>query len=240
MRRESSGSAGSKGLCSRRLAPRSRQRCPSVRPARLAAGSKTVSASTLLRRACSATLAAPAFRGQGRIVTGGKSITIDIYFGSAGDLMTLTQNGDQTINLITNGPSTYLKGNKPFWQSATKDSGAASLFADRWIDMTSDHKDVASMTKDLNKQSVLSQCGGGSSATYLGYATLNGIKAREVRQVSPHETDTYYIENAPTPYILKVAGSPSQKNSGGLVFSDYGVQPETSEPPGAISISSLE
>ena len=154
--------------------------------------------------------------------------------------MTLTQNGDQTINLIVNGPSTYMKGNKPFWQSTTKSSGAAALLADRWIDMTSDHKDVAGMTKDLNKQSILSQCGSGLPATYLGHATVNGIKARTLQQISPEESDTYYIENAPTPYILKVEGSPSKKNSGGLLFSDYGVQPAISAPPGATPISALE
>jgi hypothetical protein len=206
----------------------------------LAASSKSVSASTLLDQACTATLAAPAFRGQGQINLEGKPIKIDFYFGSAGDLMTLTQHGDQTINLIINGPSTYVKGNEPFWQSATKDSGATSLLANRWIDMTSDRKDVASVTKDLNKKTVLSQCGRGASATYVGYATVNGIKVRKVHQASGQESDTYYIENGSTPYILKVAGSSSQRNSGGLVFGDYGVQPETSEPPDAIPISKFE
>jgi len=201
---------------------------------------ESVSAPTLLNHACSTTLAAPAFRGQGQITTGGKAINLDMYFGSAGDLMTVTQNGDQTINVIINGLSTYVKGNQPFWLSVTKDSGAASLLADRWIDMTSDHKDVAGMTKDLTKRALLSQCGRGSSATYVGHATVNGIKVSEVHLATSQESDTYYIENGPTPYILNVTGSPSQKDSGGLVFSDYGVQPDTSEPPGAIPISKLQ
>jgi hypothetical protein len=145
-----------------------------------AADSKSLSAPTLLNHACSTTLAAPAFRGQGRITTGGKAINLDTYFASAGDLMTVTQNEDQTIDLIINGPSTYMKDNKPFWLSVTKDSGATSLLADRWIDMTSDHKDVASMTKDLTKKALLSQCGRGSSATYVGHATVNGIKVSKV------------------------------------------------------------
>jgi hypothetical protein len=206
----------------------------------LAADSKNVSASTLLNHACHDALAAPALRGKGQVTTGGKTINIDFYFGSAGDLLTVTQNGDQTLHVIVNGPSTYLKGNKPFWLSATKDSGVASLLADRWIDMTSDRKDVADITKDLTKKSLLSQCGRGSPATYVGHATVNGIRMSKVHQAASGESNTYYIENGTTPYILKIAGSPSQKDSGGLVFSDYGVQPEASEPPGATPISELE
>jgi hypothetical protein len=205
-------------------------------PSALAAGSKHVSASTLLNQACSATLAAPAFRAQGHAHVDGTAASVDIYFGSAGTLMTLTQHGDQTISMIMNGPSTYVKGNQPFWQSVTNDSGATSLLAGRWIDMTSDRKDVASMTKDLDKKALLSQCGKGGSATYVGHATVNGIKVNKVHQASSSESDTYYIENGSTPYILRATSSPSQQNSGDLVFSDYGVQPDTSAPAGAIPI----
>jgi hypothetical protein len=202
----------------------------------LAAGSKHVSASTLLSQACRTTLAAPAFRAQGHAEIDGTAASVDIYFGFAGTLMTLTQHGDQTISMIMHGPSTYVKGDQPFWQSVTKDSGATSLLAGRWIDMTSDQKDVASMTKDLDKKALLSQCGKGGSATYVGHATVNGIKVNKVHQSSSSESDTYYVENGSTPYIVRVTASPSQKNSGDLVMSDYGVQPDTSAPSGAIPI----
>jgi hypothetical protein len=203
----------------------------------LAAGSKPTSASRLLSAACRTTLAAPAVRAHGHLTTNGQAITMSVYFGSAGDLMTLTQNGNQTFSAIVDGPSTYIKGNRPFWQAATNSSSAASALAGRWIDMTADQKNAASITKNLNKQSLLSQCGLGGSATNVGHATVNGIKVTKVHQNGQGESNTYYIENGPTPYILRVTGSQSQKNSGDLVFADYGVQPDTAAPPGAVPIS---
>ena len=59
----------------------------------LAAGSHRVSASTLLRNACKASFAASAFRVQGHFISGGKAMSLDVYFGFAGDLMTATQKG---------------------------------------------------------------------------------------------------------------------------------------------------
>ena len=52
----------------------------------LAAGSHRVSASTLLRNACKASFAAAAFRIQGHLTSGGKAMSLDVYFGTAGDL----------------------------------------------------------------------------------------------------------------------------------------------------------
>ncbi len=82
-----------------------------------AAATSHESAPQLLRAACSATLAAPAFRAQGHVTTGGSSVKVDVYFGSGGELLTLTQHGNQTFEAIQNGPSTYIKGNGPFWRS---------------------------------------------------------------------------------------------------------------------------
>jgi hypothetical protein len=201
----------------------------------LAASSSHVSASTLLRNACKASFSAPAFRVQGHITQGGTPMSLDISFGSAGELVKVTQKGDQTVNAIVSGPSTYFKANRSFWQANTGSSAAASQFAGRWIDMTSDKKDATSFTKDLNKKTLFSQCGAVGSATYTGNAVLNGVKAYKV-----HEGGyTGYIENGPTPYILRVTAGPGQKNSGDLVFSNYGVQPDTTPPSGAIPISQL-
>jgi hypothetical protein len=134
-----------------------------------------------------------------------------------------------------NGPSTYFKANRSFWQSITKNSTAASFLADRWVDLTSDKKVAASFTKDLNRRSLLSQCGGVATATYAGNAIVNGVKAYKVRGGG----DTGYVENGPTPYILRIIAGPGQKYSGDVVFSDYGVQPVTAAPPGAVPISAL-
>jgi hypothetical protein len=208
----------------------------------LAGGSKSVSASTLLTHACSDTLAASAFDVQGQVKGGGSGpLSINLHFGSAGNVMTLTENGDETVNIITNGTSAYMKGNHAFWQTevSARDSGVASLLAGRWIDVTSDKKDFSSLSKQLSKKNLLSQCGGGGSASYVGHATINGIKVTKVHELANQESDTYYVEGGSTSYILRVTGSASQKKSGDLVLSDYGLQPDTSEPPGTIPISSL-
>jgi hypothetical protein len=106
--------------------------------------------------------------------------------------------------------------------------------------MTSDKKAAASFTQDVNKDSILSQCGSGSSATYTGRATVNGTAVTKIHQDSSHESNTYYVERGTTPYILKVAGSPTAKQTGDLVFGDYGVQPDTAAPAGATPISQFE
>jgi hypothetical protein len=204
-----------------------------------AAATSRESAPQLLRAACSATLAAPAFRAQGHVTTGGSSVKVDVYFGSGGELLTLTQHGNQTFEAIQNGPATYIKGNGPFWRS-TGGGGAASLLANHWIDMTSDKKDAASFTKEVSKGSILSQCGGGGSATYAGKATVNGTKVTKIHQDSSNESNTYYVEGGATPYVLRIAGDPSEKQTGDLAFSDYGVQPDTAAPAGAIPISQFE
>ena len=202
-----------------------------------AASSKHVTAPALLKDACNATLAAPAFRAQGQISQRSRAMSVDAYFGSGGALLSVTQHGDQTFNVITNGHSTYMKANQPFWQSVTKNSGAAALGADRWFDVTSDKKDFADFAKSVNKKALLSTCGKGWSIAYVGTATVNGLKAIKIHETASQESDTYYIESGATPYILRFTGSPSQKNNGDLVFSDYGVQPDTSAPPGAIPFS---
>jgi hypothetical protein len=204
-----------------------------------AAATSHESARQLLHAACSATLAASAFRAQGHVTTGGSTVELDVYFGSGGELLTLTQHGNQTFHAIQNGPATYIKGNGPFWRS-TGGGGAASLLANRWIDMTSDKKDAASFTQEVSKSSVLSQCGGGSAATYAGTATLNGTKVTKIHQDSNHESNTYYVEAGPTHYIVKIAGDPSEKETGDLVFGSYGVQPDTTAPAGAIPISQFQ
>lgn len=206
----------------------------------LAAGSNHGSASTLLGDACGDTLAASAFRAHGHVTSGGTSMTIDVYFGSAGGLLTITQHGDQTARAILNGRSTYFEGNRPFWQSITNSRRAASFLTSRWIDMTSDTKDTAGITKNFNKTQLLSQCGQGRTATYAGSATVNGVKTVKVHQVSGRESDTYYIEKSQTPYVVRVSGSTHQKDTGDFVFSDYGVQPNTAAPPGAVPISQFQ
>ncbi|HSZ37616.1 MAG TPA: hypothetical protein VK773_11040 [Acidimicrobiales bacterium] len=209
-------------------------------PDALAAGASHVPATTLLHNACTATLGASAVHAHGQVSTGGKSMTLDVYWGSGGDLITLTQGADQTVHAIVDGPSTYFEGNHAFWQSVTNSSGTASLLSDRWIDMTSDTKDAASLTQSVNKTSILKQCGQGWSTSYVGSGTVNGVKAKKVHQDSNKESNTYYIENGSTPYILRVTGSPSQKDSGNLLFSGFGVQPNIAAPPNAIPISQFE
>lgn len=209
----------------------------------LAGSSKSVSASTLLHHACSDTLAATAFDVKGQVNAGGSGpLSINFHVGSAGNVITVTENGDQTFTVITNGTSSYMKANQAFLQAelGAKDSGAASLLADRWLDVTSDKKDFSSLSKQFNKKSLLAQCGKGGSASYVGHATINGIKVTKVHQLANEESDTYYVDGGSTPDILRVTGgASSQKNSGDLIFSDYGVQPDTSEPPGTIPLSSL-
>jgi hypothetical protein len=203
----------------------------------LAAGLNRVSASTLLSNACRASFGASAFRVQGHVTTGGTAMSLDAYFGSAGDLITFTEKGDETVSIIVNGPSTYFKGNRSFWLSMTPHDGAvASLFAGRWIDMTSDKKDTADLTKRLSKRALLAQGVCGRSATFGGNTIVYGVKVDKVQ--SP-DGSTVYIENGPTPHILRAIASPGQKYSGELAFSNYGVQPDTAAPPGAIPISAF-
>ena len=208
-------------------------------PGVAAAATSRESATQLLHAACTATLAASAFRAKGGVTTGGSSVKIDVYFGSGGELLTFTQHGNQTFDAVQNGPSTYIKGNAPFWRS-TGGGGAVSLLANRWIDMTADKKDASSFTKEVSKASILSQCGGGGSATYAGNATVNGTKVTKIHQNSRNESNTYYVERGSSPYILRIVGNPSEKETGDLVFSDYGVQPDTTAPAGATPISQFE
>jgi hypothetical protein len=207
----------------------------------VAAGSHQVSASTLLRRACEATSTASAFRVQGHITEGGTAMRLDIHFGSAGALITVTEKGDQTVRVIKNGPSVYMEANRSFWLSNTNNNRAdASLFAGRWIDMTSDKKDTAGIIKSFSKRAILPSCGGVGSTMYAGKAVVNGVKAYKLEEEGAgNKPDSGYVERGPIPYLLKVSLSPGQSDSGDLVFSDYGVQPDTAAPPGAISISQL-
>jgi hypothetical protein len=205
-----------------------------------AAGSTHVSASTLVNRACHALLTAPAFRAQGTIKTGGQAMSVIFYVGSSGNLFTITQHSDQTVSIITNGPSVYIKGNQPFWEQATKNYNTASQLAGNWLDVSSDKKDFADLTGSLSKKQLISQCSGNRSTRYEGQTTFNGVKVTKVHQNLSGESDTYYIEKGPNPYILKIMGSPSEKNSGNLVFSDFGVQPNTAEPAGTLPISQFQ
>jgi hypothetical protein len=201
-----------------------------------AASSKQVSASTLIKDACVATLGAPAFRVQGHITDGNSAMFVDVYFGSAGSLVTVTQHKNRTINLIVNGPSLYMKANLAFWQSETNNSAAAASGANHWFDVSSDKKDFGGLAKSLDRQAIVPDCARGSSR-YVGTATVHGLKAIKIHLSSGKESDTYYVKSGSTPYLLRVTGSSSQSQSGDISFNDYGVQPDTAAPPGAIPFS---
>jgi hypothetical protein len=206
----------------------------------LAASSNRVSASTLLSNACKATFSASAFRFQGHVTSAGTAMSVDIYLGSAGDLATVTEHGDNTVRLIKNGPSFYMEGNRAFWLSNTNNNrAAASLFAGRWIDVTADRKDLRDFLKSLNKGTVLSQCQSLGSASYAGNAVVNGTKVIKIHSYTSSESDTFYIEKGPIPYLLRVTTSQSQNDSADVVFSHYGVQPQTAAPAGAVPFSQL-
>jgi hypothetical protein len=205
-----------------------------------AAGSTSTSASALLNHACKDTVAATAFRVQGHVADGGKRLGVVIHFGSAGAILAVTRNGNQTVNLIVNGPSTYMKADRAFWGSVVKNPAAASLLAGRWFDVTSDKRDFAGLTRQLSKGSLFSKACVRGRATYVGHASVNGVKVIRIHETSSDESDTYSIENGATPLILSVTGSSSPaKGSGDLVFSEFGVQPDTSAPQGTIPISAF-
>jgi hypothetical protein len=129
-----------------------------------------------------------------------------------------------------------MEANRSFWLSnSNNNSAVASLFAGRWIDMTSDKKDIAGFAKSVSKGALLGACQGGlGSATYAGKGNVNGVKVTKVHLSRGANAGTFYIENGPTPYLLR-ATSTSQN----LVFTDYGVQPDIAAPAGAIPISQL-
>jgi hypothetical protein len=139
-------------------------------------------------------------------------MSLDVYFGFAGDLMTATQKGDQTFHVIKNGPSVYMEANRPFWLTITNNNGAvASLFADRWIDVTFDMKDTAGITKSFNKKRLF---GGACSANDVGpvsdtgNAVCKGVKVFIVHQSdvkSPGAPST--SKTGPTPYLLRATGT---------------------------------
>jgi hypothetical protein len=190
-------------------------------------------ASTLLNDACTATFVASAFRVEGHIGPG----RLDVYFGSTSEVITVTEKGHQTLRAIKDGPSTYFQGNRSFWQSFIGSRRAASLIAGRWIDMTSDPKDVAGFLNSLNEGVILSLCDVGGSATYGASATDNGVKVITVHQNSKDFSSTVYIEDGSNPYVLRIAARAPKSDSGDIVFSDFGVQPDIAAPRGAIPIS---
>jgi hypothetical protein len=203
-----------------------------------------VPAATFLFRACNATFDASAFRGQGHVGDGSSAMSVDVYYGSAGTLVTVTEHGNQTVSVITYGPSTYMKANQTFWQSANP--GAASQFAGRWIDVTSLGKSsLGGLNAVVDKRELLVSCGEGWSTAYVGNATFDGLNVIKIHQIS-HQRDgtslhryssTYWVEKGPIPYIVRITSkgwSPAD-----LVFSDYDVQPVISAPPGAIPISNV-
>jgi hypothetical protein len=186
---------------------------------------KHESAVSLLNDACTATFVASALRVQGHITPG----RLDVYFGSTGELITVTVKGDQTLTAIKDGPSTYFRANRSFWQSLISNRRAVSLIAGRWIDMTSEPKDVAGITNSLDESVILSLCEGGGPATYVGSATVNGAKVIKVHQESTNLSNTVYI--------LRITARESENQSADIDLSDFGVQPEIVAPSGAIPIS---
>ena len=107
--------------------------------------------------------------------------------------------------------------------------------------MTSDKKDTAGITKSFTKKTFFGgACSANDfgSASYAGNAIFNGVKVFIVHQSHVKSPGTFYIENGPTPYLLRATGT-SQKDGGVLAFSSYGVQPDTAAPPGVIPISQL-
>src|SRR6516225_1043692 len=184
----------------------------------VAARSHQVTASTLLSRACTVTAAAETFRIKGHTGSGGAQVSEDIYFGFWGGLITITEKGNQTFRVIQNYTSTYIEGNRAYW------------------DATSAKKYVASVTNLIQKWVDL-PCGSFGPASYVGNGVFNGSKVIKVRDDNGY---IIYIERGVSPYILRLSGSGGGGGpSGVLVFSDYGIRPDTTAPPGAIPISQL-
>jgi hypothetical protein len=162
-----------------------------------------------MKDAYGATLGASAFRVQGHVNDDNTAMVVDVYFDSAGSLVTVTEHKDRTINLILDGPSLYMKANLPF----------------------------GSLRRTTRRLRHPVQNCARSSSRYVGTATVHGLKAVKIHPSSGKESDTYYIKSGPTPYILRVTGSSSQNQSGDISFNDYGIQPDTAAPLGAIPFS---
>lgn len=191
------------------------------------------SASTLLNEACTDTFVAPAFRVQGHISPG----LLDASFGATSEVITVRENTGQTLQVIKSGPSTYFDGNRAFWKSFIGNRRTASLIAGRWVDMTSDPKDVAPITNGLNRGGILSLCEIGGPATYVGNATVNGVEVIKIHQGSLGYSNTAYIETGPNPYVMRISANASKNESADIRFSSYGVQPDIAAPGNAISIT---
>jgi hypothetical protein len=193
-------------------------------------GIANLSAKQILAKAKDALSQAGSVRIQGGGFSEGEQFALDMRYGRAGAVGSLTSNG-QTIELLRIGRTVYLKGSAAFWRSIGGNP-AAELLKGRYLKMpasTREFAEVASFT-DLEKSAAELLAPDGEISK-SGRTTIRGMAAIGLKDPT-NGGGTLYIALRGEPYPLRVAPDKGKTDDvGSLDFLDYGVPVALTQPP---------
>jgi hypothetical protein len=190
---------------------------------------------TIFQDAVAATSATPAVRISGSVVNGSQHVTIDIVSGHGSGGGTMAVNGEK-FAIVVSPPNVYLKANAKTWTKVAHTALAGQLFANKWLQTTSDNPDFGTFA-ELVDIGALTQSLSSSTDITKGKTTMfHGQSAIPLH--SGAEPSTLYVAATGDPFILGLAGT--GKNQGELRFSGYGSAKLPKVPSHAINLDQLE
>jgi hypothetical protein len=190
---------------------------------------------TIFQDAVAATNATSAVRISGTVVNGSEHVTINIVSGHGSGGGTIAVNGEK-FAIVVSPPNVYLKANAKTWTKVAHTALAGQLFADKWLQTTSDDPDFGTFAQLVDIGALTQSLSSNTDITKGKTTTFHGKPAIPLH--SGTESSTLYVAATGDPFILGLAGT--GKNQGELHFTGYGSAKLPKVPSHAINLDQLE
>ncbi len=188
-----------------------------------------LTAQQIATKAVAATEAAPVARVTGSGSDSGQTITVDLTLvHGKGCEGTLGEGNLGSLQLIDNGPTTWILPDSTFYRTSGAPASVAALLAGKYLETASDNSDVASLSQLCSMSKLLSQFTVDAGSGKGTVTTIDGQSAVEINDKSG--AGHAWVTDTATPELLRIQKAGS---SGGEINFTYPASAPAPAPPPA-------
>jgi hypothetical protein len=192
-------------------------------------GVANLSATQILARTQAALKKVPSVHVKGNGVTEGQKFGIDLHISDKSGRGTITQGG-QTLELLRDGTTLYIKADADFWRAQTGSAAAAELLKGKYLKGSTSDPKVASIALLTEPDKFVAELFSPKRTVSKGKRTvIRGIDAIGVVS-GGKDSGTLYVATRGEPYPLQIT-STTQSDPGTIDFLDYGAPVTVTPPP---------
>jgi len=192
-------------------------------------GVANLSATEIMARTQAAFKKVPSVHLKGTGVSEGQRFGIDLHISDKRGRGTITQGG-QTLELLRDGTTVYIKADADFWRAQTGSAAAAELLKGKYLKGSTSDPKVAGIAALTQPDKFVAQLFSSDRTVTKGERkTIRGIEAIGI-VASGKDGGTLYVATRGEPYPLQIA-STAQSESGTVDFLDFGSPVTVTRPP---------